>query len=76
MSNPERINRYRDLTARGFGSHTTIWRKVRNGEFPAPFDILGRPGWPESIITQFLRSRDTQASGDRHDSGKARAAST
>ena len=32
----ERINRYNDLEERGFGSRTTIWRKVRDGSFPAP----------------------------------------
>ncbi len=52
----ETINRYRDLQERGFGSRVTIWRKVRSGRFPAPEDILDRPGWRETIIQRYLES--------------------
>jgi len=52
----ERINRYRDLEDRGFGSRVTIWRKVRAGRFPAPDVILDRPGWRESVIAEYLES--------------------
>lgn len=55
----ERINRYNDLEERGFGSRTTIWRKVRDGSFPAPEMILDRPGWRESVISTYLESCQT-----------------
>jgi len=43
---------YRDLNAKGYGSRTTIWRKIRNGKFPPPDvdDGSGHPRWfPETL---------------------------
>ncbi|ODB82752.1 hypothetical protein A3193_18565 [Candidatus Thiodiazotropha endoloripes] len=51
------INRYSDLKEKGFGDRTTIWRKVRAGEFPSPQNILGRPGWLESTLQKWLESQ-------------------
>ena len=50
----DRINRYRDLEERGFGSRATVWRKIRKGEFPPPKNILGRPGWTDSYLNKWL----------------------
>ena len=44
---------YRDLNAKGYGSRTTIWRKIRNGKFPPPDvdDGSGHPRWfPETLV--------------------------
>ena len=43
---------YSDLDAKGYGSRTTIWRKIKSGKFPAPDvdDGSGHPRWfPETI---------------------------
>jgi len=51
---------YRDLDALGYGSRTTIWRKVKDGEFPPPIDLgHDRKGWLESDIVEWLQSRKT-----------------
>ncbi len=50
------VNRYSDLTEQGFGSRATIWRKIQAKEFPPPENILGRPGWRDTRIKQFLDS--------------------
>lgn len=43
---------YRDLEAKGYGSRTTIWRKIKSKKFP-PADVddgSGHPRWfPETI---------------------------
>jgi hypothetical protein len=36
---------YAKLEANGYGSRTTIWRKVRAGTFPQPTYIGERPFW-------------------------------
>jgi len=46
------LNRYYDLEALGYGSRTTIWRKIKNGKFPPPDadDGNGHPVWfPETL---------------------------
>jgi prophage regulatory protein len=36
-------------------SRTTIWRKIRAGDFPAPRQLGSNSiGWPESEITEWL----------------------
>ena len=56
---PERLNTYRDLDGRGFGSRVTIWRKVRAGKFPPPTYIDdGQPRWRESKLIAWLAARD------------------
>lgn len=52
----EYIYRNKDLKERGFGDRTTIWRKVKAGKFPEPQIILGRPGWRESVIKEYLEN--------------------
>jgi prophage regulatory protein len=49
---------YRDLEYRGYGSRTTIWRKVKAGEFPEPIDTgFGRKAWRESEILKWLEAK-------------------
>jgi len=51
----EKLNDYRDLDDRGFGSRTTIWRKVKAGRFPPPVYIgEGQPRWRESKLIKYL----------------------
>ena len=45
-----KINRYKDLESKGYGSRQTIWRKVNAGVFPKPLNILGRPGWTDEQL--------------------------
>ncbi len=59
------INRYQDLKKRGFGDRCTIWRKVNLGQFPEPQNFLGRPGWKESVIQQWLDDQPTMNSEKR-----------
>ena len=47
---------YRDLEARGHGSQTTVWRKVKSGRIPKPKDYFGRPRWLEEEIDALERS--------------------
>jgi|LWDU01.1.fsa_nt_gi predicted DNA-binding transcriptional regulator AlpA len=52
---------YRDLESRGYGSRVTIWRKVKDGEFPEPVDTgYGRKAWLESDIIDWLISKTKQ----------------
>ena len=50
--------RYRDLEARGYGDRVTIYRAVKAGKFPPPFDDgRGRPAWLRQVIEDFNTSR-------------------
>ncbi|HWK32119.1 MAG TPA: AlpA family phage regulatory protein [Hyphomicrobium sp.] len=43
-------------------SRTTLWRLVRQGEFPAPLKLsANRIGYPEEAINRWLKSRMSQA---------------
>lgn len=47
-----------EVMARTGLSRTTIWRKVRAGEFPPPTELGENSiGWPESLITTWINSR-------------------
>jgi predicted DNA-binding transcriptional regulator AlpA len=49
-----RVLTVRELTAAGLGSKPSIMRRVREGQFPAPFKIGGRLLWRETAIVAFL----------------------
>ena len=39
-------------------SRVTIWRRVRDGTFPAPTELgQNSIGWPASVISEWLASR-------------------
>jgi len=39
-------------------SRPTLWRKVRRGEFPPPRQVsVGRKGWKESEVSEWIDSR-------------------
>jgi len=53
---------YRDLESRGYGSRTTIWRKVKSDKFCQPIDTgNGRKAWRESDIIAWLELRTKAA---------------
>ncbi len=63
----EQMLRFRDVIKRTGLSRTTIWRKVRDGTFPAPLELgansVGwRPAWVESWLD--ARPRRGPASPD------------
>ena len=47
-------------------SRTTIWRRVKSGDFPAPVRLGSMAtwsvGWPESKVERWLDSRPTLTS--------------
>jgi predicted DNA-binding transcriptional regulator AlpA len=55
---PEKeIQRINDLVDRGWGSRTTLWRLIKAGKIPEPFDFLGRPAWSLRTIREFENSQ-------------------
>ena len=66
MKHDKIILRYRDLQARGYGSRTTIWRKIQQGEIPSPSDFFGRPGWLLETLEEFENTRPQFQSKEPH----------
>ena len=50
----------KDLTDMGFGNRVTIWKKVRNKEFPPPIKFGNSPNspnrWEKDAIDEYLRN--------------------
>ena len=57
MKQSKRILRYGDLSERGYGNRTTIWRAIKGGLIPPPSDFMGRPGWLTETLEEFEQSR-------------------
>lgn len=54
---PNRILRTKEIVKLTGWSRTTIWRKVRSGEFPAPLALgPNSNGWPEELYSSWLAS--------------------
>ena len=66
MKHYKQILRYGDLSARGYGSRTTIWRAIALGKIPPPSDFMGRPGWTLETIEEFESSRPQFQSKELH----------
>lgn len=62
----KQILRYHDLTERGYGSRTTIWRAIALRKIPPPSDFMGRPGWTLKTIEEFENSRPQLQSKEPH----------
>ena len=46
-----------ELTGLG---RTTIWRLVRDGNFPRPIQLAPKAvGWPRRVVTDWIKSRPT-----------------
>jgi prophage regulatory protein len=59
-STPHRriLNAKETLSRAGFRARSTLWRKVRHREFPAPVDLGGgRVGWFEDEVVAWMESR-------------------
>jgi len=55
---PTRMIRFGEVIERTGLSRTTIWRKVRGGEFPAPVQLgVNSVGWPEHEVEDWRNSR-------------------
>ena len=58
------IRRLPHLVQRTTLSRTTIWRKVRAGEFPAPITLgVNSIGWPDEEIEAWLDDRPRRTYG-------------
>ena len=66
MKHYKQILRYGDLTERGYGSRTTIWRAIALGSIPQPSNFMGRPGWTLETIEEFENSRPQLQSKEPH----------
>ncbi len=60
----DRMLRPTEVMARTGLSRTTVWRRVRAGQFPPPV-VLGEQsiGWPESVINEWCDSRPRRTYG-------------
>ena len=53
-----------EVIARTGLSRVTIWRRVRAGTFPAPYELgANSVGWPASEITAWIESRERRTYG-------------
>jgi hypothetical protein len=41
-------------------SATTLWRRVKEGKFPAPVIVAGIPCWPVDVLEQWEREQEAQ----------------
>jgi prophage regulatory protein len=58
VTKPERMIRWPEVRQRTGLSRTTIWRKVRQREFPAPIHLSSHAvGWRESEVESWLAER-------------------
>lgn len=56
------IYHYKTLEQKGYGSRVTIWRKVKDGLFPAPIDDgSGRPIWLREDLESWKQSLKERA---------------
>ena len=60
----DRMLRAPEVMARTGLSRTTIWRQVKAGTFPAPYE-LGKNsiGWPSSSISTWIKARARRTYG-------------
>jgi len=72
-----RIFRLNDLVRQGYGSRSTIWRRVGAGRFPPPVQLGDNSiGWPAREIDGWLNSQPRRTYGapapKRGPNGKAK----
>ncbi len=57
-NNNPRVLRFNDIHAITGLSRTSIWRRVRSGDFPQPISLGGSSvGWLSDEVTDWLKSR-------------------
>lgn len=58
----DRILRRDEVEIRTGLSRSTIYRRIRKGDFPPPRDLGGGAvGWPESLISRWIATRPVRA---------------
>ena len=61
---PDRMLRAPQVIIRTGLSRSTIWRRVKAGDFPPPVELgVQAVGWPESEIVAWLESRKRRTYG-------------
>ena len=62
MTRIERIVRWPEVRQQTGLSRTTVWRKVKENDFPSPVKLTDHAiGWRQSDIDAWLASRQTAA---------------
>ena len=57
MNPPELLTCQEVLRLTGIRSRSTIWRRIQNGQFPAPVDLgAGRIRWRSTDIAEWIGS--------------------
>ena len=52
-----RMLRPKQVMARMAWSRTTLWRRVRDGAFPAPVELgVNMIGWPEEVVEEAIEA--------------------
>jgi prophage regulatory protein len=71
----EKMLRVQDVVEATGLSRTTIWRKLRAGTFPPPFELSENAiGWPEAAIIEWRSARQLRTYGDQSADGLPGAA--
>ena len=56
-----KLLRYADLEVMGLGVRSTIWRAIREDQFPAPLRLSEhRVAWPEDQVLAWIEARGTE----------------
>jgi prophage regulatory protein len=62
MNKTDRVVRWPEVKQQTGLSRTTVWRKIRDKEFPAPVKLTDHAiGWRQSDIDAWLASRQRAA---------------
>lgn len=59
MTNNLKLYSPKDLEGLGYGSRVTLWRKVKEGIFPAPLIVDGHRRWTEEMLLNYINSKPT-----------------
>jgi prophage regulatory protein len=70
-----RMLRMRDVLAMTGISRSTLWRKIRAGDFPAPFELgVNTVAFESDAVDAWLKSRPRRTYGDQSADGLPGAA--
>jgi predicted DNA-binding transcriptional regulator AlpA len=57
LNHNKQLYKYRDLYSLGYGSRSTIWRKIKSGDFPEPLsDSNGNRFWTSKMLDNYVDS--------------------
>ena len=61
MGSDMKLLSYADLEVMGLGVRSTVWRMIRQNQFPAPLRIgKNKVAWPEQQILDWIDARGTE----------------